>query len=195
MNLTDVNSITNYNKLLQQLNPFGWFQKKLMAITLAFWTFAGIARTIFNKDVFCNTDDDLPFFTLSIIVGIFASAYLSFYYSRRVIMLGLSGIYSFGGLLLILSFAEGWIVRIGLYMVSFAQYSICILASCILFEYIDAKLIPIATWTMVFACHTSKFLAVIIFSQFNDSNNLSIILSSVILSFGLLQLAGSFLFQ
>jgi hypothetical protein len=49
MNLTDIDSISKYNKLLQQLNPFGWFQKKLLAISLAFWTFAGITRTIFNK--------------------------------------------------------------------------------------------------------------------------------------------------
>lgn len=190
----DIDSIGKYNKLLRHLNPFGWFQRKLLALSICFWAFAGIVRTIFNKEIFCNSDEDLPFLTLSIITGIFGSAYLSYYYNRRLIMLILSGIYSFGGLLLILSFAEGWIIKIGLYMVSFAQYSITILASCILFEYIDASLIPVITWSLIFSCHASKFIAVIIFSQFNDSKNVLIILSSVILSFGLLQIGGSFLF-
>ena len=133
MNLTDINSISKYNKCLQHLNPFGFFQKKLLAISISFWIFAGIVRTIFNKEVFCNSNEDLPFMTLSIMLGIFSSAYLSYYYNRRIIMFGLSAIYSLGGLLLILSFAEDWIIKIGLYMVSFAQYSICILASCVLF--------------------------------------------------------------
>lgn len=136
MNLTEVNSIGKYNKLLGQLGSWGWFQKKLALFSLLFWLMAGIVRTIFNKDVFCNSNEQLPFFTLSIIAGLFVSAYLSYYYNRRKVMMGLSALYTVGGLLILLSFTEGF-EKVGIYMVSMAQYSVSVLASCIMFEYID----------------------------------------------------------
>ncbi len=57
MNLTDINSITKYNKFLQHLNSFGWFQKKIISLTILYWIYAGILRTTFDKGDYFNIYD------------------------------------------------------------------------------------------------------------------------------------------
>lgn len=57
MNLTDINSITKYNKFLQHLNSFGWFQKKIISLTILYWMYAGILRTTFDKGDYFNIYD------------------------------------------------------------------------------------------------------------------------------------------
>jgi hypothetical protein len=101
MNINEINSIKQYNKLLSQLCPFGKFQKKITAITLLFWVFSGFVRSIFDKEVLLNVNEELPFLTLSIIAGLFSAPYFANYYNRRNTIIILAAIYTVGAFILL----------------------------------------------------------------------------------------------
>ena len=109
-------------------------------------------------------------------------------------MMGLSALYTVGGLLILLSFTEGF-EKVGIYMVSMAQYSVSVLASCIIFEYIDPQYIPLMAWCALFSCHAGKFVSVVVFAQFNDGSSEEIILSSLIILFGVVQVGLSYFYK
>ncbi len=194
MNLNEINSIKKYNKFLNHINSFGKFQKKISIITLLFWIFSGTVRTIFDKEVLFNANEELPFLTFSIIIGLFSASYFSYYYNRRTTIIILAIIFTTGSLILLVCPQEA-ALKCAIYMVSFSQYSICICASCIIFEYVDVKAIPILTWTYIFSYHLAKLASIIIFSQINDNPNKRIIMSSIIMAFGVASVGGSFFFK
>lgn len=130
MNINNINSITSYNKFLEHLGPFGKYQIKLTLICSFFWLFSGIIKTIFDKEIFCNVNEELPFLTLSTIVGLFAGSYLSNYYKRNKILIGFTILFLVGSVILVTC---PIIKDISIYMISFSQYSIVICSSCIIY--------------------------------------------------------------
>lgn len=163
MNLTEISSITEYNRFLSHLNPFGWFQRKIAFITILYWLFAGFIRTIIDKEVVFNTNEELPLLTLSIVLGLFFAPCFAYYYNRKITIITLAGIFTVGASLL-LACPNDVVSKIGIYLVSFSQYSICVCASCIVFEYIAENIIPVLAWTFVFVYHLAKLLGILIFS-------------------------------
>jgi len=101
--------------------------------------------------------------TMSIILGLLLASVLSYYYNRRNIIIILSGIF-IGGAVILLSCPNDTAIKVSIYMISFAHYSGCCITSCVVFEYVDVKLIPALTWAFVFSYHLTKFVSLLIFS-------------------------------
>lgn len=50
-------------------------------------------------------------------------------------------------------------------------------------------------WCALFSCHVGKFVSVVLFAQFNDSSSEEIILSSLIILFGVVQVGLSYFYK